>query len=37
VIFALHPKDIDALANRFLTKYGHKRAQIGAHMKEKKL
>jgi hypothetical protein len=33
-VFAVHPRDIDAPTNRVLAKYGGKRAQIGAHMKE---
>jgi hypothetical protein len=34
VVFAVHPRDIDAPANIVLAKYRRKRVQIGAHMKE---
>jgi hypothetical protein len=33
-VFAVHPRDIDAPKNRVWAKYGRKKAQIRAHIKE---
>jgi hypothetical protein len=32
MVFISHPRDVDALANRVLAKYGHKTAQIKTRM-----
>ena len=34
MVFVVHLRNVDVLANRVLAKYGHKRAQIGAHMED---